>query len=214
VQKPRQRSARREEQAVRQDSGSATTLHSTLFARMSWKESPVTRSTFHDHLWRRHPAVRTGDQLTRGERAADHMKSALATWTALIGMGIFIACWMILNSHLSGTGHHFDPYPWILLNLCLSTLAGLQCFVLLIANRRGEQIAADLAQHTEDNTEAIQQLLTENTATTNAVHDLTLQVHEAVAVRCEGCGAPLKPGHHLAACPYCQGALDTAGAVS
>lgn len=98
------------------------------------------------HLWRRHPAVRTGDQLTRGERAADHMKGVLATWTALFCMAGFIAGWMIVNSHYSGV-HRFDPYPWILLNLCLSTLAGLQCFVLLIANKRGEQIAAELALH-------------------------------------------------------------------
>src|SRR5580704_18684200 len=87
------------------------------------------------------------------------MKAALATWIALIGMGVFIVTWMILNSHLAGSGHHFDPYPWILLNLCLSTLAGLQCFVLLIANRRGEQVAAELSQHTESNTESIEALV-------------------------------------------------------
>jgi uncharacterized membrane protein len=153
--------------------------------------------------------VKTGDQLTRGERAADHMKSALATWTALIGMGIVIAFWMILNSHLGGSGHHFDPYPWILLNLLLSTLAGLQCFVLLIANRRGEQVSSELAQHTEDHTEIIQALLKENTEITNAIHELTRQVHEAVAVRCPQCGAPLKPVHTLARCPYCDAALVT-----
>ena len=169
----------------------------------------MTRQTAHDRLWHRHPGVKTGDQLSRGERAADHMKAALATWTALIGMGLFIALWMTFNSRLGGSGHHFDPYPWILLNLCLSTLAGLQCFVLLIANRRGEQVAADLAQHTEDNTETIERLLAENTATTNAVHRLTCEVHEAVSVRCPGCQAPLKPGYRLAACPYCHVALGT-----
>jgi len=46
--------------------------------------------------------VKTGDQLTRGERAADRMKSASATWTAPIAMGIFLGFWMILNSHLGG----------------------------------------------------------------------------------------------------------------
>ena len=173
----------------------------------------MTRYTLHDRLWRRHPGVKTGEQLTRGERAADHMKSALATWTALIGMGLFIGFWMVLSSHLSGSGHHFDPYPWILLNLLLSTLAGLQCFVLLIANRRGEQVSSELAQHTEDHTEIIQALLKENTTITNAIHELTRQVHEAVAVRCRECGAPLKPGHDLASCPYCHAMVASPGPV-
>jgi uncharacterized membrane protein len=167
----------------------------------------------HDRLWRRHPGVKTGNELTRGERAADHMKSALATWTALIGMAIFIGIWMVMNSHLSGSGHAFDPYPWILLNLLLSTLAGLQCFVLLIANRRGEQVSSELAQHTEEHTEIIQALLNENTAITTAIHELTRQVHEAVAVRCAACGAPLKPGHDLAACPYCHATAGMPAAI-
>jgi uncharacterized membrane protein len=93
-----------------------------------------------------HPAVTTGPVRPLGQRAADRMKAMLATWAALMVMGLFIAGWMVFNSHLI-SAHHFDPYPWILLNLCLSTLAGLQCFVLLIANKRGEQVAAELALH-------------------------------------------------------------------
>jgi hypothetical protein len=167
----------------------------------------MTPSTVHDRLWRSHLGVKTGSQLTVGERAADHMKSALATWKALIAMGVFICGWMIFNSHLSGRGGHLDPYPWILLNLCLSTLAGLQCFVLLIANRRGEQIAAQLAQHTEANTEIIQTLLEENAITARAIHDLTIEVHAAVVVRCPACHAPLLPDHGLRQCPYCAAPL-------
>ncbi len=138
--------------------------------------------TLHDRLWSAHPHVRTGEQLTRGERAADRMKQALATWTALISMGLFIAGWMVFNSHLAGQGHHFDPYPWILLNLCLSTLAGLQCFVLLIANRRGEEIAAVTSQATYENTKSI--------------------LNSLAVSRCDNCGAPVKNG--IDACPYCH----------
>jgi len=125
-----------------------------------------------------HPAVRRPDQLTRGERAADVMKGALATWAALGFMAAFIAGWMVLNSHLAGRSHHFDPYPWILLNLCLSTLAGLQCFVLLIANRRGEQIAAEIAVATKNNTDGIAAELAVNTTLTKAVQANTDQIAE------------------------------------
>ena len=79
--------------------------------------------------------------MTRGERAADRMKAILATWSALILVLVVIAIWMVTD------GAGADKFPWILLNLCLSCFAALQCFVLLIANKRGEQIAAELAVH-------------------------------------------------------------------
>ena len=134
----------------------------------------------HWEIWRSHPHVRSGDQLTPGERAADIMKATLATWAALGIVLAFIIGWMVVNSHVASKGHHFDPYPWILLNLCLSCFAALQCFVLLIANKRGEQIAAELAEHTFNNTQALQQLLQENTELTRAIDDLTKQVHEHI----------------------------------
>lgn len=79
--------------------------------------------------------------MTRGERWADHMKAVLATWTALAAVLVLIIAWMATD------GAGVDRFPWILLNLCLSCFAALQCFVLLIANKRGEQIAAELALH-------------------------------------------------------------------
>jgi uncharacterized membrane protein len=45
------------------------------------------------------------------------------------------------------TPEGFDPYPFILLNLVLSCLAALQGAILLIAARRSDQIASELARH-------------------------------------------------------------------
>ncbi|WP_366513393.1 DUF1003 domain-containing protein [Herbiconiux sp.] len=59
---------------------------------------------------------------------------------------VFIALmliWFVLNSLDSA----WDPYPFILLNLFLSMLAGLQGAILLIAAKRQDTIAAALAQH-------------------------------------------------------------------
>jgi uncharacterized membrane protein len=100
------------------------------------------------------------------------MKAILATWSALIAVLAFIVIWMVINSHIAARGHHLDPYPWILLNLCLSCFAALQCFVLLIANKRGEQIAADIAHHTLENTEGLTRLVNENTDLTEQVKDI------------------------------------------
>ena len=103
--------------------------------------------TPHDHTWAAHPAVATGEALTLGERAADRMRGALGTWTFLLVLSALMAVWIMTG------GFGRDPFPYILLNLCLSTLAGVQAAVLLIAAKRADQIAAATALHTLQNTE-------------------------------------------------------------
>ena len=95
--------------------------------------------------WRRHPAVRSEDELTLGERSADRLRNGMGSWAFVITAIFFLALWMSFNRN---TG--FDPYPFILLNLVLSCLAALQGAILLIAARRSDQISAELAQHDYD----------------------------------------------------------------
>jgi uncharacterized membrane protein len=98
--------------------------------------------------WRRHPGVRTGEQLTRGERAADKMRNRMGSWMFVFVAVAFLVVWMMLNVLLSkSTGHTFDAYPFILLNLVLSCVAALQGAILLIAAKRSDQVASELAQH-------------------------------------------------------------------
>ena len=102
------------------------------------------------HGWHRHPHVRSGDQLTRGERAADKMRNGMGSWAFIFGFVGCMAGWAAVNTLvLERVAHHkpFDPYPYILLNLLLSTLAGLQGGILLIASKRADQISSELAQH-------------------------------------------------------------------
>lgn len=89
---------------------------------------------------RRHPAVRTPDQLTRGERAADAMRNGMGSWAFVIAALASLAVWMLVNRSAG-----FDPYPFILLNLVLSCVAALQGAILLIAGKRSDQIASELA---------------------------------------------------------------------
>lgn len=97
------------------------------------------------HRWHHHPAVRSGDQLTRGERAADAMRNTMGSWPFVFSFLGFMAIWMVLNG--IAWIDHWDPYPWILLNLVLSMMGGMQGAVIIIADKRGQQIAAELAQH-------------------------------------------------------------------
>lgn len=126
----------------------------------------------HDRHWRAHPAVATDGALTFGQRAADVMKGVFATWRALGAILFVMLVWLASG----GFGH--DHAPFILLNLCLSCLAALQCFILLIAAKRADQIAAAIALHTLENTESLKQLIEQNTALTEQVAALTRAMHE------------------------------------
>jgi uncharacterized membrane protein len=104
---------------------------------------PVRRRwSFRTPMWGRHPGVRHEDQLTLGERAADALRSSMGSWPFVFGALIFLAVWMLGNRNRG-----FDPYPFILLNLVLSCLAAMQGAILLIAAKRSDQIASELAQH-------------------------------------------------------------------
>ena len=92
--------------------------------------------------WHRHPAVRSGEQLTPGERAADLLRNAMGSWFFVIFALVFLGGWMLGNRNVG-----FDPYPFILLNLVLSCLAALQGAILLIAAKREDAISSALAMH-------------------------------------------------------------------
>ena len=94
--------------------------------------------------WDFHPTVRSGDQRTFGEKSADVMRRSMGSWPFVFAFCAFMAAWMFYNAMHKNS---FDPYPYILLNLCLSTLAGLQGAILLIAAKRADRIAAELAEY-------------------------------------------------------------------
>jgi uncharacterized membrane protein len=138
--------------------------------------------------WHRHPGVRHGDQLTLGERAADRMRNVMGSWPFVFGFFTVMILWAVANSlfYLGGSHskHGFDPYPYILLNLFLSMLAGVQAAALLIAAKRSDAIASEIAIHTEKNTEDIKQLIAENTELTVQVKrntDLLEEIHRHVS---------------------------------
>ncbi|QHK20724.1 DUF1003 domain-containing protein [Pseudarthrobacter psychrotolerans] len=87
--------------------------------------------------------------LSRGERAADVMRNSMGSWRFVAGFIAFMMVWAALNSWIL-TSQAWDAYPYILLNLFLSMLAGLQGAILLIAAKRQDAIAAAMAQHDYD----------------------------------------------------------------
>ncbi len=106
------------------------------------------------------------------------MRNLMGSWGFVGTFLLIMAAWAAANSF----GYAWDPYPYILLNLFLSMLAGLQGAILLIAARRQDAIAAALAQHDYDTNVAakkdIEALLELNQRQFDAIAELRDEIRE------------------------------------
>ncbi len=78
---------------------------------------------------------------TFGGRVADWIAQFAGSWRFILSFLFLMLAWIVGNLYLGEQA--FDPFPFILLNLALSTLAGLQAPVILMAGNR--QSAKDRA---------------------------------------------------------------------
>ncbi len=85
----------------------------------------------------KHPIIH--GHKTFGQKAADKIATFGGSWYFISFFLIFLAGWMIMNAYFLAS-NPVDPFPFILLNLMLSTLAALQAPVILMAqNRQAER---------------------------------------------------------------------------
>lgn len=75
---------------------------------------------------------------TFGQRAADNLSKFAGSWGFIIGFFVFLSIWMALNVFWL-IEKSWDPYPFILLNLCLSCLAAIQAPIILMSQNRQSQ---------------------------------------------------------------------------
>jgi uncharacterized membrane protein len=91
-------------------------------------------------------------------RFSESLARFLGTGKYLVAQTVFVVFWVILNS--IAYIHHWDPYPYILLNLAFSTQAAYAAPLILLAqNRQDERDRATIerdrqvATRTQDDTE-------------------------------------------------------------
>lgn len=88
------------------------------------------------------------EQATFGDRLADRVAAVGGSWSFIIAFSVVLLGWMLLNSDvLAHWGVAFDPYPYIFLNLMLSTLAAIQAPVIMMSQNRQaskDRLAASL----------------------------------------------------------------------
>ena len=76
--------------------------------------------------------------MTFGQRIADKVASFGGSWTFIILFALFLLIWICINIYWLGN-KGFDPYPFILLNLILSSLAAIQAPVIMMSQNRQEE---------------------------------------------------------------------------
>jgi uncharacterized membrane protein len=73
------------------------------------------------------------------QRLADKVAAVGGSWTFISGFIIFMSVWIAVNLIMAKNQKAFDPYPFILLNLLLSTIAALQAPVIMMSQNRQEE---------------------------------------------------------------------------
>jgi len=71
--------------------------------------------------------------LTFGGRIADAVANGMGSWRFIIIQTILVVFWMGLN--FIGLIYHWDPYPFILLNLLFSTQAAYAAPIIMMSQK-------------------------------------------------------------------------------
>jgi len=74
---------------------------------------------------------------TFGDRLADHVARVGGSWGFIVVFSFVLLAWMMLNGPLSKLdGVVWDAYPYVFLNLVLSTLAAFQAPIIMMSQNR------------------------------------------------------------------------------
>jgi uncharacterized membrane protein len=102
----------------------------------------------HQH---RHPPVRNvndlhAERMTLGARASDAFANGVGSWSFIIIQSVILVFWITLN--VIAWIRHWDPYPFILLNLALSFQAAYAAPIIMMSQNR--QAAKDRLMAEQD----------------------------------------------------------------
>lgn len=99
----------------------------------------MTRPPFPPPYRHEHKPVRNAnevikEQLTLGQRASDWIANKVGSWEFIIGQSALLTIWAVLN--VTAWIHHWDPYPFILMNLVLSLQAAYTAPMIMMSQNR------------------------------------------------------------------------------
>ena len=116
-----------------------------------------------------------------GERLADKIANFVGSWTFIVLQTLLLVVWVIVNVY---GFDKFDPYPFILMNLFLSSEAAYATpMILMSSNRQADRDRAQAQKDLEIDTETNQiiKMLAEDLKLDRATqeeHRITRQEHQ------------------------------------
>jgi len=95
--------------------------------------------------------------LSIGQKIADGLAKGMGSWTFIIIQTILVLIWMIFN--VLAYVNHWDPYPFILLNLLFSTQAAYAAPIIMMAqNRQNDRDRFQAQEDFKTNVEAKEEI--------------------------------------------------------
>jgi uncharacterized membrane protein len=85
------------------------------------------------------------EKMSFGDKLADSVANGMGSWRFIIWQTIIVLTWMGLN--VIGFIQHWDPYPFILLNLIFSTQAAYAAPIIMMSQNRQNQRDREQALH-------------------------------------------------------------------
>lgn len=93
------------------------------------------------------PVAAAADDRSAGERISDAVARVGGSWAFIFWFSGCLLGWVGLNALLATSGRAFDAYPFIFLNLILSTVAALQAPVIMMSQNRHAAQDRRAAEH-------------------------------------------------------------------
>jgi uncharacterized membrane protein len=99
----------------------------------------LKKLTFPEPFEHRHPPIQNinqvfQEQLAPGQRIADWVAITMGSWRFIIIQSVILGLWIMVN--VVAWFYHWDPYPFILMNLVLSTQAAYAAPIIMMSQNR------------------------------------------------------------------------------
>ena len=137
----------------------------------------------HQHKPLRNVNEIVDERLTVGQRAANRVARVVGSWTFIVVQSALLAIWAALN--VVAWTRHWDPYPFILMNLFLSLQAAYTAPVIMMSQNRlaaRDHIEAHndflINQKAEEEIRAILTHLAAQDQALLVIHDMVGFLHE------------------------------------
>jgi uncharacterized membrane protein len=146
------------------------------------RERRIVEAVLHRRPVARDMSQAFTDDRSFGQRMADRIAAFGGSWPFIGLFMFFLTGWMVLNSILLARRGAFGPYPYILLNLILSSLAALQAPVIMMSqNRQGERDRLNAAHDYEVNLKAEIEIMALHEKLDELRHSEIISVRDDVA---------------------------------